>query len=217
MLAWLQINILNRTNCKAPFGKESCQRSWLRDWKTFCLYTMFGCRFGCKLGYLTKVNPASKSIPPIFLTKNHLPLPKGGKTADFWGCYLLPKFDVNRLFMCKPAVCIGVQWTPLRIYFINIFICNRNSIQTIRKATPQTANAASSPCMLCPMGTVEPMIWSYIMLYLIPTNIKTYLLYRHNHNSFKKKKTWFLKPFFCTKIYFQSINSFLDIFSFSFI
>ena len=24
-----------------------------------------------------------RSIPPIFLTKNHLPLPKGGKIADF--------------------------------------------------------------------------------------------------------------------------------------
>ena len=58
---------------------------------------------------LIKVNHTSKSIPPVFLAKNHLPLPKGGKVADFWACYLQPKFDVNRLFMCKPAVCIGVQ------------------------------------------------------------------------------------------------------------
>ena len=47
---------------------------------------------------------ASMSSPPVFLTKNHLPLHvmpygyKGGKIADFWGCYLWPKFDVNRLF-----------------------------------------------------------------------------------------------------------------------
>ena len=31
---------------------------------------------------------APRSIPPIFLTKNHLPLPKGGYVADFWACYL---------------------------------------------------------------------------------------------------------------------------------
>ena len=42
----------------ALFGKESCQRSWLRDWKTFYLYTIFGCRFEYKLGCLTKVNPS---------------------------------------------------------------------------------------------------------------------------------------------------------------
>ena len=40
----------------------------------------------------------------------------------FLGCYLLPKFDVNRLFMCKPAVCIGVQWTPLRIFYKYIYL-----------------------------------------------------------------------------------------------
>ena len=31
-IVWLQIRILNQTNSKALFGKESCQRSWLRDW-----------------------------------------------------------------------------------------------------------------------------------------------------------------------------------------
>ena len=67
-LVQLQINILNRTNCKALFGKESCQRSWLRDWKTFCLYTMFGCRFDCKSDYCIKVNPSGFSYekPPPF-------------------------------------------------------------------------------------------------------------------------------------------------------
>ena len=91
----------NNPQVKALFGKESCQRSWLRDWKIFCLYTIFGCKFGWKFGwksdYHIKVNPSG------FLTKNHLPLHvmprgyKGGKIADFWACYLLPKFDVNRL------------------------------------------------------------------------------------------------------------------------
>ena len=47
---------------------------------------------GCKSSVL------SKTIPSIFLTKNHLPLHKGGYVTDFWGCYLLPKFDVNKLF-----------------------------------------------------------------------------------------------------------------------
>ena len=53
-LCWLQIGILNRTSGKALFGKESCQRSWLRDWKTFCLYAIFG----WKSSYRTKVNPS---------------------------------------------------------------------------------------------------------------------------------------------------------------
>ena len=31
--------ILNRTSSKALFGKESCQRSWLRDWIIFAPFT----------------------------------------------------------------------------------------------------------------------------------------------------------------------------------
>ena len=116
----------NKPQTRLSLVKRAVSDSWLRDWKIFCLYTMFGCKFGCKSDYCIKVNLSG------FLTKNHLPLHvmprgyKGGCVGDFWGCYLQSKFDVNRLFMCKPVVCIGVQWTPLRIYFINMFICNRN-------------------------------------------------------------------------------------------
>ena len=44
-----------------------------------------------------------RPIPPVFLRKNHLPLHvmpygyKGGEIAGFWGRYLYPKFDINRL------------------------------------------------------------------------------------------------------------------------
>ena len=46
----------------------------------------------------------SRSILPVFLRKNHLPLHvmpreyKGGCVGDFLGCYLQSKIDVNKLF-----------------------------------------------------------------------------------------------------------------------
>ena len=59
------------------------------------------------------VETLNKSFMENYLIKQKSPPPlsgaKGGKAAGFWACYLLPKFDVNKLFMCKPAVCIGVQ------------------------------------------------------------------------------------------------------------
>ena len=62
MLVRLQIDISNRTSSKALFGKESCQRSWLRDFKTFCLHMIFS----WKSPYRTKVNPSGFSYekPP---------------------------------------------------------------------------------------------------------------------------------------------------------
>ena len=42
--------------------------------------------------------------------RRQLPLHSGAKAdVKIENIYLQPKFDVNRLFMCKPAVCIGVQ------------------------------------------------------------------------------------------------------------
>ena len=105
-LILLQIGISNRANCKALFGKESCQRSWLRDWHTFCVYTMSSCKSALQIERIARLSLVKRavsvadweigkhfvyirysvvsllanqfivpmSIPPIFLTKNHLPL-----------------------------------------------------------------------------------------------------------------------------------------------
>ena len=94
-------------NSKALFGKESCQRSWLRDWKTFCLHSIFACKFAwqfaCKLGYLTKVNPSGSSYkkpPPVAC---HAPWVQGRLCRWFLGLL----FTVEN--WCKQVV-----WQPLR-------------------------------------------------------------------------------------------------------
>ena len=62
----------NEPQNRLSLVKRAVSGSWLRDWKTFCLYTIFGCKFGwkfpCKSGYLTKVNPSGFSFekPPPF-------------------------------------------------------------------------------------------------------------------------------------------------------
>ena len=78
-LVQLQIIILNRTNSKALFGKESRQRSWLRDWKIFCLHLIFVWKFSWKSDYRTEVNPSGFSCekPP--------PFTKGRQRCGFLG------------------------------------------------------------------------------------------------------------------------------------
>ena len=77
---------------QALFGKESCQRSWLRDWKTFCLHTIFGyrfgCKFACKLGCRIKANPSGFS--PRKTTSLYMSCPVGTRAAilRFFGVYL---------------------------------------------------------------------------------------------------------------------------------
>ena len=48
------------------------------DWEIGDIW--FVLMFGCKWLVI------SRSIPPVFLSKNHLPFPKGGKSADFLIC-----------------------------------------------------------------------------------------------------------------------------------
>ena len=99
-----------QTAKQALFGKESCQRQLTERLKNILF--IYDIQLQIRLLY------QGQSLR--FSCENHLPLHvmpygyKGGKAADFWACYLLPKFNINRSFMCKPAVCIGVQRTPLR-------------------------------------------------------------------------------------------------------
>ena len=76
--------------CKSTFPTERIARlslvkravsgSWLRDWKHF-VYIRYSV-----VSSLANQFIVSRSIPPIFLTKNHPPLPKGGKATDFLIC-----------------------------------------------------------------------------------------------------------------------------------
>ena len=65
--------------------------------------------FGCV--YLQPKFDVNKSQDnPSVGYRRQLPLHSGAKAdVKIENIYLQPKFDVNRLFMCKPAVCIGVQ------------------------------------------------------------------------------------------------------------
>ena len=80
-LVQLQICILNPTNCKALFGKESCQRQLTERLKNKCFNFIFrfkiANRTNCKLALPVQGRVSAK--------------PTGG------------------LSMCTPAVCIGVQ------------------------------------------------------------------------------------------------------------
>ena len=74
-------------SCKSAFWTQRIARlslvkravsvSWLRDWWIFCLYTIFGNKFGnkfaCKSDYLIKVNPSGFSYEkPLPFTKGRL-------------------------------------------------------------------------------------------------------------------------------------------------
>ena len=60
------------------------------------------------------------------------------------------------------------------------------------------------------------MIWSYIMLYLIPTNIKTYLLYLSQSQFFQKEKDLISQAFFLYKNLFSIYQFFFWLFFFFF-
>ena len=59
--------------------------------------------------YKTVIGSKLQNNPSVGY-RRQLPFHSGAKAdVKIENIYLQPKFDVNRLFMCKPAVCIGVQ------------------------------------------------------------------------------------------------------------
>ena len=73
----------NNPQNRLSLVKRAVSVSWLRDWWIFCLYTIFGNKFGnkfaCKSDYLTEVNPSGFSCekPP--------PFTKGRQRCGFLG------------------------------------------------------------------------------------------------------------------------------------
>ena len=64
------------------------------DWeigKTFCLHTIFACKFACKSIYHTKINPSG------FLAKTTSLYQRAARLRIFWYVYLLPKFWYKRI------------------------------------------------------------------------------------------------------------------------
>ena len=100
----LQTSTSTPTNSKALFGKESCQRSWLRDW----------------LGKLFEQISAMK-----YQTEQTTNLPS-----------LYP-----RGMTCKG----GCRQSRQEGWLKQLFAVKLSSVQNC-ETTPQTANAASSPC-----------------------------------------------------------------------
>ena len=88
-------------SCKSTFQIERIARLSLvkravsvADWeivKTFCLRTIFGCKFACKLIYRIKVNPSG------FLAKTTSLCQRAARLRIFWYVYLLPKFWYKRI------------------------------------------------------------------------------------------------------------------------
>ena len=84
--------------------------------KTFCLCTVFGCKFACKLGYRTKVNPSDFSYeksPPFAQGRQNCEILGLLFVAEIW-CKQIARQPLRRLTPPAPLA----QWSQGVIDFL---------------------------------------------------------------------------------------------------